>query len=152
MATSALKGASSLKYTPNGGTETTHVLAIPLWDVQPIDRGERHDWWAADLSTREVVTVGDGVRDVLATIRLDNEPLSLKTMLRTALREDTTLTYTQDSVDYTVRIVAIVGATNSDHVPLQPDRDRLGYGEWEVRIHLRSVDGSLHGIISSESE
>jgi hypothetical protein len=143
MATVQLKGDASFTYTPTGGSLTTHNLAIPLWDVQPVNRGARYDWWAEDYGTREVVTVGDGVSDVLATIRLDNQPAALKTMLEAALREDLTLTYTQDSTDYYVRLVAVVGASSQDETPLQPDRDRLGYGEWECRVHLRAAGATL---------
>ena len=119
------------------------TLAIPLWDIQPMDVRERHDWWATDNSNREIVTVGEAdVYDILATIRFDNEPTELKTMLRLALQYDLTLTYSQNSVNYPVRLVAIVGAVSPSTTPLSPDRDRHGYGEWEVRVHLRRTDGS----------
>lgn len=140
MATTQLKGDASLAYVdPTTSLDVLHLLAIPLWGVQPFDNGARYDWWAEDLDSREVVTVGEGVSDILATIRCENQPAALKTLLRLALRHDLVLTYTEDSVEYAMRLVAIEGASSQDLTPLLPDRDRLGFGEWECRLHLRAA-------------
>jgi hypothetical protein len=141
MATAALKGSATLAYTPPGGTLTTHLLAIPLWEVRQIDRRARYDWWAEDLDTREVVTVGDGVREILATVRFENEPGAFRSLLRDALTYDLTLVYTESTGTYPCRLVAILGASDADETPMEPDRDRLGFGEWECRLHLRRTDG-----------
>ncbi|MCI0436847.1 MAG: hypothetical protein L0271_24890, partial [Gemmatimonadetes bacterium] len=151
-ATSRFKGDAEFRYqlpvSPFG--TVTHVLAIPLWEVRPVDRRVRHEWWADDLETRETVVIGDGVREVEATIRLDDEQEALRTMLRLALHHDLTLQYRQNGVDYPVRLVEVMGARGLDDVPVEPDRERYGYGEYECRVRLRRTDGgTLDGIITS---
>jgi hypothetical protein len=153
MATTRRRGDSSIFYTPPDSAELEHVLAIPLWDIRPVDRQSRYEWWSEEFSTREIVTVGDGVFEIFATIRLDDEPVALKRMLRLALRHDLTLTYRQNGAEYPMRLVAVVGANGLDETPLERDRDRHGYGEWECRLHLRRTDGgNLSGIYSDETE
>lgn len=143
MATAHKKGAAKFTYTdPETSDEVTHLLAIPLFELQPIDRGSRYEWWSEDLMERHVVTVGDGVRDIIGTIRMDDEPTKLKRMLRLALRHDLTLTYSQGGIDYEVKLVAVVGA-DADEVPLAPDRARAGFGEWEARVHLRATGNTV---------
>jgi hypothetical protein len=143
MATAALTVRdATITYTPPGGAQVVHQLAIPLLQIEPVDRMERHDWWAADLDNREVVTVGAGVYEIMATVRFENEPANLKALLRTALRDDVTLFYTLGSTIYPLRLVAVLGASGADETPLAPDRDRYGFGEWECRLHLRRTDGS----------
>lgn len=150
MATIQYKGACSWSYTPYGVfTAVTLDLAIPLWDVQLVDLRKRHDWWAADFNTREIVNIGGGVRDILATVRLESEPTAFKDMLREALTYDTILYYTQAGVVYPLRLVAIVNSSDQDATMIIGDRDRLGFGEWEARLQLRRTDGgTLDGIIT----
>lgn len=150
MATAALKGSASFSYTPYGTfTVLTHGLAIPLYNIRIMDRRVRYDWWAEDLNTREVVNIGDGVREIQATIRLDNEPTELRYMLQQALQYDLVLTYTASTGSFPVRLVAVLEAADADETPLVPDRDRYGYGEWECRVHLRRTDGgTLDAILS----
>jgi hypothetical protein len=150
MATSALKGNASIVYdlpiSPFG--QVTHQLAAQLLQVRVIDRRARYDWWAEDLMTREVVTVGAGVKEIMASVRFENEPDELRELLRLALQYDVELSYTQDSVVYPVHLVSVEGANSADETPLTPDRDRYGFGEWECRVHLRRIDGgSLDGLI-----
>src|SRR5688500_4999447 len=152
MATSHLRGDATIIYTPPDDTETVHLLALPFRDIRPIDRGRRHEWWADDLDTREIVTIGDGVSDAWVTIRAENQPVALKRLLRLALRHDLTLTYTEADAEFPFRLVAVEGASDLDETPLEPDRERHGYGEWECRIHIRALaSATLDGIYSSES-
>lgn len=154
MATTHMKGDASFFFDdPEYGVTMEHRLAIPLHDVQPVDLMRRYEWWSEDLTTRSIVTIGDGVRDVLGTIRMDNQPTQLKRMLRLALREDLTLRYSYAGVDYDVKLVAVVGASGLDDVPLAPDRARAGYGEWEVRVHLRATGSTttLDGIFGGSN-
>ena len=140
MATAALKGNAYFTYTPAGSAAIVHQLAIPLWNKRVVDRRARFDWWAEDFNTREVINLATGVYEIDATIRFDNEPTELRYMLRTALQEDLVLYYTNGAT-YPVRLVAVLGASDADEVPLDPDRDRHGYGEWECRVQLRRTDG-----------
>ena len=145
MATAQLKGTARFEYTSlESSTTITHLLAVPLLQVAPVTRRQRFDWWSADLTTREVVTVGDGVAEVFATIRCENDPAGLVAMLRAALDQDVELTYFmayEDSEGFPVHVVAIVGASGDD-IPLEPDPDRFGFGEYLVRVQLRRTDGS----------
>jgi hypothetical protein len=149
MATVALLGDAFFSYnlpiSPFG--VASHSLAHPLTDIVPINRRARYDWWAEDLVNREVVTLGGGVREIMATIRFENEPDELTEMMRLALQYDLTLSYSQNAVVYPMHLVSISGASAENETPLQPDRDRYGYGEWECRLHLRRIDGgTLDGI------
>jgi hypothetical protein len=142
MATAALKGSATITYTPPGGAQVVHQLAIPLLQIEPADRMARYDWWAEDFDNREVVTLGTGVYEIRASVRFENQPDELKALLRTSLRSDVTLFYTVGSTIYPLRLVAVLGASDMDETPLVPDRDRYGFGEWECRLHLRRTDGS----------
>jgi hypothetical protein len=154
MATAHVKGSATLTYTPTGGTETEHLLAVPLSpvrDLVPSLRRRRWDWWADDLRSREVVSLESDVSEVVATIRLDDEPVELLALIQDALENDLTLTYTPvtSGEDFPVRIVEVVGA-DGDEVVLTPDRDRYGFGEWEVTLRLRRTDGgTLDGVFTS---
>lgn len=152
MATAALRGDARIVYTaPGAGSPTTHLLALQLMDLEPVDAIARHEWWSADMSTRSVLTVGSGVRELYGTIRCDNQPSELKTLLRHALNSDVTLTYrlTAAGTAYTCKLVAVVGAKPGESGVI-PDRDRYGFGEWEVRVHLRRVDGgTFDGLLTA---
>jgi hypothetical protein len=157
MATAHLKGTPRFTYTHPVDGATTHLLALPLSPVReivPSHRRERHDWWAADLVNREVVTIGGGVREVVCTIRMDNQPVELMEMLRVALEDDVTLTYerTTGGTGFPVRVVEIMGA-QGDEIPIEPARARYGGGEWEVAVRLRRTDGGvLDGMFTEVSE
>jgi len=140
MATQALQGSATIKFTPAGGTEIVHTLAVPLKEVEPTDPRTRFEWWSADLRNRNVVTVGGGVREIEATIRMDNQPDQVKQMLRVGLEENGTLTYqrTSGGTEFPAKLVAVVGA---EAASVEPDRDRAGFGEYEARLRLRRVDG-----------
>lgn len=141
MATTQHQGTTAqLTYTPPGGVLTTHLLALPLRDLRPVDARVRHEWWSGDLTTREVVVIGDGVRELVATIRFDDEPGSLKDLLRAGLEDDVTITYEKvaGGTSFPFKLLEVVG---SDGVELQPDADRWGLGEWQCRIRIRRVDG-----------
>lgn len=154
MATQHIRGTATLTYTPSaGGSPVTHLLAVPLSPVGeliPSLRRRRWDWWADDLVSREVVTLDSGVSEILATVRLDNEPVELLELIRDALENDLTVTYVKETSgeEFPLRIVAVDGA-QGDEIALQPDRDRYGYGEWEVTLRLRRTDGyALDGVFS----
>lgn len=140
MATAHLIGDARFTFTPPGGSLTTHKLAIPLWRLSPVDNQPRYVFESADLTARHIVTIGTGVREIWATIRMDNEPGNLRIMLRAGLQQDVTLTYyrTESGTAYPAKLVEVEGG----EVVLTPDRDRYGMGEWEARIRLRRVDGN----------
>ncbi len=154
MATAHLSGEARFTYTPQGGSEIVHLLAVPLSPVRelrPSSRVARYDWWAWNNVDREIVTVGDRVPEVVATIRLDDEPVELMAMLETALDDDTTLVYqlTESGAEFPVRVVEVMDSQGGD-LGIIGDRGRFGAGEWEVQVRLRRTDGgSLAGIFTS---
>jgi hypothetical protein len=154
MATAHLQGTARITYTHPDNGATTHLLALPLSPVREIEprwRRERHDWWAADLVHRSTVTVGDGVEDVVCTIRMDNEPVALMEMLRVALEQDVTLNYEEvtGGTSFPLRVVEIVGRDDDADIPIQPSRARWGFGEWEVAVRFRRTDGgTIAGMFS----
>lgn len=150
MATRHLFGNARILWTPPGGSQETFLLGAKLIELEPMDRRARWDWWSADMTEREVVVVGSGVRDLVATIRYDDDPDGLKRMLRLALENDLTLTYheTAGGTGFPVRLVAVVGGSGADAVHIIPDRDRWRLGEYEARVHLRRTDGgTLDGLL-----
>lgn len=155
MATAHLKGAAVLAYTPIGGYETVHLLAVPLlrsqaWGFRSTRRRRRWEAWSADFTEREVFTLGAAVDEIAALIRFENEPDLLRTLLAVALEENATVTYYPTGMDddgYPLKVVLVDGA--ADEIVLQPDRDRFAFGEWEVALVLRRVDGgTLEGLLS----
>lgn len=148
MATAHLRGTARLEYTPPGGSLVTHLLATPLRDLTPTDMRSRYEWWSEDQTTREVVTIGAGVRDLQATIRFENQPAALKTLLRHALEDDVTVTYrlAAGGTAYPVKIVSVGG---DGGIEIQPDRQRSIFGEYEVRIRMRRVDGGTFDALLS---
>jgi hypothetical protein len=155
MATAHLKGSARISYDPSdGGSTITHLLAVPLSpvrEIRPARKRARYDWWAWNETDREVVTVGPGVQEVTATIRLDNEPDALMDMLQDALENDLTLTYQVDesATGVPLRLVEVVGS-EGDEVGIIGDRGRYGGGEWEVAVRLRRTDGGSLAVIFTD--
>lgn len=146
MSGEALKGSARFEYqSADSSTTITHLLAVPLLGVAPVQRRQRFEWWSADEANREVVVIGDGCPEVEATIRCESDPAGLRAMLQAALEHDVELTYylsEADSDGLPVKVVAILGAGAPDAIVLEPDPDRFGFGEYMVRLQLRRTDGS----------
>jgi hypothetical protein len=157
MATGHLEGAARFRYTPEGGSEIVHLLAVPLSpvrDIRPSSRVARYDWWAWNNIDRETVTVGSRVPELVVTIRLDDDPVGLLAMLEAALDDDLTLVYqlTASGTEFPVRVVEVMDSQGGD-LGIVGDRGRFGFGEWEVQVRLRRTDGgSLDGIFADDVE
>jgi hypothetical protein len=142
----ATLGEARFEYTPVGGSLTTHLLRVELQDVEAMDEIGLHEWWSADKSTRFVVKVGSGVRDVWATVRYDDQPTQLKALLRSALWDNVTVTYREESggTAYPCKVVA----TEGGGAQIRPDRDApADFKLWEVRLHLRATTGSFDALL-----
>lgn len=153
MATHHRHGTARFEFTPPGGSLEAHLLAAPLLELQPVDRGSRYAWWSEDLSAHEIVTVGDGVEEFLGTVRFENEPQRLKRMLRLALRTGMTLEYyhSENATGIPLKLVAVVGAGQNE-TPLVEDPDRRAFNEWMARCHFRRVDGGdLSGLFQDST-
>lgn len=138
MATAHKKGTARFEYTLEG-VLTTFLLALPLRELTPVDIQPRFEWWSANESARRIVLIGNGVRDLWATIRMDDEPAALKALLRAGLHDDVVLTYrlSAGGVGYPCKLVE----TDTGEAEIKPDRDRRAFAEYETRIRLRRVDG-----------
>jgi hypothetical protein len=148
MASAHLIGDAVIKYTPPGGSEVTHKLAVPLL-VSPAQgfgaarRRMRWESWSPSGQTRTVFRLEDSTDEITATIRFDDEPDELLTLLAYALEENLTLTYIPESsgTEYPLMLVALDGA-GADTVTVRPDRDRWAHAEYEAGpMLLRRVDG-----------
>lgn len=139
MASAHRSGSARIEYTPPGASLTTHLLALPLRELEPADEHAAFEWWSADKSSRSVVAVGSGVRDLWATIRADNQPAELKALLRAGLLGNVTMTYRRSATGTAFPFLLV--ATSTGGVRLERDRARAAFGEYEVRIHIRRVDG-----------
>lgn len=143
MAQVILKGDARFGFTPEGGSPTTHLLAVPLMQRTPADVVSKYVWWSEDLSTRELIAIGNGVHELTAIIRADDEPAQLKDMLREALHNGVTLTYRETAIGTAFPVVLL-----GDTAEIFPDRDLYGDGRFEVTIRMRRIDGgSLDGLL-----
>lgn len=144
----ALKGNAGFKWTPPGGSLTTHTLNAPLRQIRPAESKVRFDVWSLDLTSREVVTVGSGVAEITAMIRYDDDAPELLSMLSDGA-EGVTLTYYPDldvtGTNYPCQLVYPSG----DEIQLAWDRHRGVRKEWEIEVRLRRVDGgTFDGLVS----
>jgi hypothetical protein len=123
------------------GVAEQHQLAIRLRFRGGSYADVRGVWRAVGLDERTIVTetFDGGAEEVAATIRYDGDPGSLLALLR-AGAGGTVLTYRPDLADDEVEFPVVL----MNHGPLcriAPDRGRFAYGEWEVDVVLRRVDG-----------
>ncbi len=147
MATRRFKGDAQITYTPLGdSSEIAHQLAVPLLlspaqGFRPAQRQRAWRAWNATGSERVTFKLGDPVYEISATIRFDDEPNALMALLDAGLNDNVELTYWPNSgIYFPCLLVAISGAAD-DEVAILPDRERFGFGEWEVSVLLRRVDG-----------
>jgi hypothetical protein len=112
----------------------------------------RWEAWSPTGTTRTVFRLDDSVDEIAASIRFDDQPDELLTMLACALEEDATLTYVPVSggTEYPMKLVSLAGA-EADTVAIRPDRERWAHGEYEAGpMLLRRVDGgSLAGLLEA---
>jgi len=93
---------------------------------------------ALDQRTMRFETFGDGAEQAEGTIRFAGDPDLLRAMLRDGAG-GTVLNYYPDLATSTFYPVVLMN--HGTVVLIKPDRDRFGYGEWEVIVILRRVDG-----------
>lgn len=149
MATVAKFGNAGFKYTPPGGVLTTHLLAAPLRPVKASYTRRKYVRDSLDYTQREVVVVGTGVQDAWFTIRYDNQPTELKTMLRHGL-EGVTLTYypnlTDTATNYPCTLIELNGSAGDD-ADILPDTDRWWAKEYMAEVRLRRTSGTFDALL-----
>lgn len=146
MATAHYKGSADFIYDPADASETVHTLAIPLL-ISPRSgflnesRSQRFESWNADMTQREVFTIGDPVYEIEAVIRMDNQPALIQSMMEYALNEDVTIRYRPDgATEYPLKVLNAGG--ENGRIVITPDTERFAFGEWQCRFRARRVDGS----------
>lgn len=145
MATTAITGNAQFSYTPQGGSPTTHTLAVPLkfspaYGFRYRYRKTRFEAFNSDGTDREVYVLGDATHEIVAEVRYDDEPTALRDMLIEALENNVTLTYSPDGggTTYPFLLVSVDGDAG-ELISLDPTR--YAFGEYMTRLVLRRVDG-----------
>lgn len=105
-------------------------LGTPLHDVRVSTAKARRTLDTLDLTAREVVTYGGGRAQVDGLIRFHDAPQELLNVIDAGLDGDV-VTYTHGSTHAGITCHIV------DAGEVEPDRDRHGYGEYQVRVTLR---------------
>lgn len=145
MATQAITGNAQFTYTPQGGSETTFLLAVPLktspaFGFKYRRRRTRFESFNSDGTVREIYVLGDVTHEITCEIRYDDQPVELQDMLVEALENNVTLTYSPDGGTTEIPLL-LVEVDNQGGQIIELDRQRFAFGEWMSRIVLRRVDG-----------
>src|SRR5690625_958421 len=139
MATRSFRDNAGFRYTPPGGPLQPHRLAWPLRDVEPVRRRRRCVWESMDFSTRRTVSIGEGVKEDLVTIRFEDLPEDLLEMLAHAA-DGVQVEYRPDLSTSAGAVQYLLILDDPSVVALHMDRGRYpSHGEYEVRLRLRRV-------------
>lgn len=143
----ALKGNAGFKWTPPGGTETTHNLAWPLvLDSKARVRARTWSAFGRDYTERATVALGAEAWEYGATVRFDTEPVELLDLL-----EDTAdgiqLDYYPDLSESTLFETWLIEAGNVTEIEWEAER---GTSEWRVPVTLRAKTGDFGTILRGE--
>lgn len=134
----AHQGDAGFTYTPPGGVLTTVLLNLPLKDVRPAHNQTHWVRESLDLTTRQVVTLGNGVYEISAVIRCQTAPDALIEMLKHG-RNGSVLTYYPSMAVPGTSFAALLIMAGT--VSLAPDPDRFGFNEWQSPVILRRTGG-----------
>lgn len=149
---SVIRGDAGFKYVPVTATGTvTHALQMPLRNVSFAESRARYSWWSADLTTRNAITVGGHVDEVVADIRAESDVEGLRAALRNGL-DGQTLTYfpslAATGTFFPIKLVSVNGSDTA--IDLPQDADRWFDRRVQCSVRMRRVDGgSLASIITA---
>lgn len=115
----------------SGGTQTVNC-GSNLHDLEYGSARTRYVAESDDLTLREVITVGDPIKEITGTIRYHDDPDELQDMIDFGL-DGGVLTYSPDagSTEYACLLIEASDIT--------PDERRVGFGEYKVRLTLRAT-------------
>ncbi len=138
---------SGFKYTPPGGSLTTHPAKLRLRAGVAAHVQTRYRSIALDQRTIDVVTIDGGADELQGVIRFDHDPSALLAMLRHGAN-GVTLTYYPDLDGADSFPFALMNF--AEVVEITADPDRFFAREWETTVWLRRVDGgSIDTLISA---
>lgn len=121
-------GTASMSSTATGSIN----LGTPLHDVKVRDRKNRRTLDTLDLQAREVVSYGGGRWEIEGLVRFHNNAQELLNFIRAGLDGDQ-VTYTHGSTHSAINAKLIAAGD------VEPDKDRAGLGEYQVRLTFRTV-------------
>lgn len=134
----ATQQGSGFVYTTDDSTEVTHSAHLWLRAGSVAHVQTRYTSIALDQRTRDVVALEGGAYEADGHIRFDDEPEALLAMLVFGANGGE-LDYYPDLQASTFVTLQIVNF--GDVVPIEPDADRHGFGEWQVSVRVRRMDG-----------
>lgn len=133
------KGNARLSYDPGGGTVNVD-LDWPLYRITPGSARRRYVTDSVDLTTREVLVVGNGVRELYAVVRFISNPIEVLACLE-AGADGRTITYDPDTTAGGATYPFLLIEPGGDALRLLRDQSEWGAVLHEVAIRVRRVDG-----------
>lgn len=136
-----LFGRAAILWTEALG-ERTYLLRVPLQKVQ---HGFRQRVYAADsldYSSREVISVGAGVYELVGRIRYDEDPQTLLDLLK-AGGQGLALTYVPDTGEEEEYVCDLIEPMPDPAALLELGADFVATLEEEVTIRLRRTGGGV---------
>lgn len=115
-----------------GAGPTTVLLGSRLFRQTYRSARTRYVAESDDLSVREVVTVGDAHKELIASVRFHDDPDELQDMIDFGL-DGGTLTYSPDAGSTELACLLI------DATDITPDPDLEGKGYYQVTLTLRAT-------------
>ncbi len=148
MATNSSIGSARFEFTSISGMTSPFLLAAPLSILRGFQRvrhaEQRYVWRSMDRTGRNVVTVASTMVDIVATIRMDDQPDRLRKFIRHAMDGDLANLVYKPTSGSGGTTVSIDGPTS---VEVVPDRDRGGAGEWETSIQMVLSEDDLGDLV-----
>lgn len=133
---SVLWGADTLTVVdPDTGVTYTYALRVPLQTIRPSKRTRRYVAESIDYTTRQVISIGDGVSEFTGVIRLDEDPGTLLRVL-TLAADGAEITYYDSRAAVTHRCMLI--APEGDLIELARDPAFAPqFIEYSIEVRLR---------------
>lgn len=142
----ALKGNAALRWTPPGGTETTHELAWPLV-LEPKARVRTRAWRAfgRDFSEQAAVSLDHTAWEYRATIRFDDEPAELLDVLEDGA-DGIEIKYYPDLNEGDFFSTWLIEAGQVQEIEWEEER---GTSEYRVPVTLRTQTADFEEILAN---
>lgn len=142
-------GNQALRFTPPGGSQTTHTLQFRLHNLRPAKRKHRMSAGSVTGDEDFVWTNGSAADEITASIRYDDKPTELLGFLEAGadgiqVTLDTNTTNSSTGTNIPCSLVQI-----GDEQGIRADRDRYAMGEYQTQVTLRAVgDNDFNDLIN----